>query len=85
MPMCLLAKNREILAKSSPFNGLGGELVHTIICYVRRCAPLLFEELSESSSEKLIHLCKRDRLPLLEFFVHYRERVDRKFQVFARH
>jgi hypothetical protein len=32
MPMCLLAKNREILAKSSPINGLGGDSVHALIC-----------------------------------------------------
>src|SRR6266550_4274355 len=40
MPMCLLAKNREILAKSSPINGLGGDSVHTTICYTYRCAPV---------------------------------------------
>lgn len=32
MPMCLLAKNWEILAKSSPINGLGGDSVHALIC-----------------------------------------------------
>src|SRR5438067_13230429 len=40
MPMRLLAQNREVFAKSLPFDDDAGNLVHSIICYTRHDAPV---------------------------------------------
>jgi hypothetical protein len=40
MPMRLLAQNREVFANSAPIHMARGNLVHTIICYRRRDAPV---------------------------------------------
>src|SRR5437667_9250190 len=40
MPVRPLAENREISADRIPIDSAGSNLVHTIICYTRRCAPL---------------------------------------------
>src|SRR5262249_34447479 len=40
MTVCSLAQDREILADGVPIDGASSDLVHTIICYTRRRAPL---------------------------------------------
>src|SRR6266404_3886010 len=44
MAMRLLTKNREILADGIPVHNGGSNLVHTIICSTRPCAPLYSEK-----------------------------------------
>src|SRR5436190_7795387 len=44
MAMRLFAENREILTDNVPVHAAGSDLMHTIICYTRRCAPLYSEK-----------------------------------------
>ena len=50
MAAYLLTQDREILAKSRPISGLGGNLVHVIICLHARLRATLFR----ARDEKLI-------------------------------
>ncbi len=54
MAVRLLAQNREILANRIPINSAAGNLVHALICYTRRSAPVYSDLTAEC--ELLEHL-----------------------------
>jgi hypothetical protein len=94
MPVCLLAEDWEIFTTSAPVHSAGDNLVHTIICSTKRSAlPDSVEAIDLSrfgrfastaaSTAELSDGSVIVSTSLLQFFVHFRERVHCELQVFT--